>query len=408
MKFNLIIISILIAAFSLYGNDQLKEVKTKIDHLNNEQLFKITAQPRVLQQTIATWSDTTWLPFTRTRFTYLVDESVDQEFEDVFGFSGWEDYNRWQYHYNQSDLLENIYGERYNLPQWDTLDWRQHSYYGDGKLKEITRSVLFPMGWWPTQKELYEYNAQGQVSKLFLQQPYSPTEWYYTYLFETTYNNKGQVSELYSYTSDTGDSTWSLSYKMDYVYDQNDIEQEVVFSIWNSGDGTWIPSSRTINTITDGKITEIKYQANYGQGWEDTDRDFLEYDLNNNLSSIQSQQYWSSVWQNTRLKTFEYDPASSVQFNSQNTTARDYQLYDNYPNPFNPETSIKFYVPKAGYINLQVFNLLGKSVATLVNQNTPAGEHTVKFNGSNLANGVYFYRLETAEFLMTKKLMLLK
>ena len=195
---------------------------------------------------------------------------------------------------------------------------------------------------------------------------------------------------------------------MDYAYDQSDIEQEVVFSIWNSTDGTWIPSSRTINTITDAKITKIEYQSNYGQGWLDTDRDILEYDLNNNLSSIQSQQYWNSVWQNTRLKTYEYDPASSVQFNSQNTTARDYQLYDNYPNPFNPETSIKFYVPKTGYVNLQVFNLLGKLVATLVSHNTPAGEHTVKFNGSNLASGVYFYKLETAEFLMTKKLMLIK
>ena len=408
MKFSLIIISIMITAFSLYGNDQLKEVKTKIDQLNNEQLFKISAQPLVLQEINAVWRDTVWIYSTRNHFTYIDDGSIDQKFEDTFGFSGWDDYRRWQYQYNQSNLLENIFGETNNITQWDSLEWKVHVYDGTGNLKELTRSVYTYPGWYPTQRELYEYNTEGLVNKLFFQQPMSQTEWYYTYLFETTYNSQDQVSELYSYTSDTGDSTWTLSYKMDYQYDPNNIEQEVVFSIWNSGDGTWISSSRTVNTITDGKITKIKYQANYGQGWEDTDRDILEYDPNGNLSSIQSQQYWNSVWQNTRLKTYEYDPASNVRFNSEYTTVRDYQLYDNYPNPFNPETSIKFYVPKAGYVNLQVFNLLGKSVATLVNQSTPAGEYTVSFNGSDLASGVYFYRLETAGFQMTKKLMLIK
>jgi hypothetical protein len=408
MRLKIAVILILISAISLEANDQLRQVKINIDQLNNTQLLKKTAEAQIIQKTNAVWVDTSWLYLTRTRFTYLPNGKVDQEFEDAFGFSGWEDYNRWQYDYNQSELLENIYGETFNFSAWDSLDWKQLENYPDGKLKYLTRSVYTYPGWYPTQREIYEYNVDGQVSKQFLQQPISETEWYYTYLFETTYTPSGQVDELLSYVSDTGDSVWTLSYKLAYFYDAGEVEQEVVFSIWNSADSSWLPSSRTINTITDGKITEIKSQANYGSGWEDTERDLLEYDINGNLFVVQSQQYWKSEWLNTRLKTYEYDPASSINLKSDLPVVQEYQLYENYPNPFNPETTIKFNIPKAGLVNLQVYNVLGQSVATLVDKNIAAGEYSATFNADHLPSGIYFYRLQAENYQMTKRMILLK
>jgi hypothetical protein len=83
-------------------------------------------------------------------------------------------------------------------------------------------------------------------------------------------------------------------------------------------------------------------------------------------------------------------------------------LAQNYPNPFNPSTTIKYELPKASQVILSVFDMLGRQVSVLVNERRDAGVHEVKFDGSNLASGVYFYRLQAGDFVQSKKLMLLK
>lgn len=84
-------------------------------------------------------------------------------------------------------------------------------------------------------------------------------------------------------------------------------------------------------------------------------------------------------------------------------------MNQNYPNPFNPTTTIKYALPKASKIKLEVFNVLGQKVATLVNARKAAGYHQVTFNGRELPSGVYYYRLETdKEFRKTRKSLLIK
>jgi len=83
-------------------------------------------------------------------------------------------------------------------------------------------------------------------------------------------------------------------------------------------------------------------------------------------------------------------------------------LEQNYPNPFNPTTVIKFQLPAAGSVLLKVFDALGREVATLVDDYKSTGAHTVTFNGSALASGVYFYRLKCDGFVATKRMMLAK
>jgi hypothetical protein len=85
-----------------------------------------------------------------------------------------------------------------------------------------------------------------------------------------------------------------------------------------------------------------------------------------------------------------------------------YSLDQNYPNPFNPTTTINFSLLKTANVQLTVYNIIGQRVATLVNGQLSAGAHSVKFNATNFASGVYFYRLEAGEFIAHKKMMLLK
>jgi len=85
-----------------------------------------------------------------------------------------------------------------------------------------------------------------------------------------------------------------------------------------------------------------------------------------------------------------------------------YSLKQNYPNPFNPSTKISFDVAKSGFVSLKIYNLLGKEISTLVNENYNAGSHTVDFNASNLSSGVYFYTLEVNGYKETKQMLMIK
>lgn len=90
-----------------------------------------------------------------------------------------------------------------------------------------------------------------------------------------------------------------------------------------------------------------------------------------------------------------------------------FELSQNYPNPFNPSTLISYNIPVSGSVNLKVYNMLGKEVMTLVNTVAPAGTYSVRFDGSSIASGVYFYKLEAAgkdgqKFVMTKRMVLIK
>jgi hypothetical protein len=85
-----------------------------------------------------------------------------------------------------------------------------------------------------------------------------------------------------------------------------------------------------------------------------------------------------------------------------------YSLNQNYPNPFNPATTISYSLPKAGDVNLKIFNVLGQEVKSLVNQFQNVGTYTVTFDASSLPSGVYFYSLNADNFSQVKKMMLLK
>ena len=91
-----------------------------------------------------------------------------------------------------------------------------------------------------------------------------------------------------------------------------------------------------------------------------------------------------------------------------NSVPTKYTLSQNYPNPFNPTTNIKYSIPQSGFVTLKVYNMLGQEVATLVNQQQNTGEYNVDFNASNLASGVYMYRIQSGNISITKKMMLLK
>ena len=85
-----------------------------------------------------------------------------------------------------------------------------------------------------------------------------------------------------------------------------------------------------------------------------------------------------------------------------------FELKQNYPNPFNPSTKIQFYIPSTSNVKLAVYDITGKEVAVLVNENLNPGYYENVFNAGNLTSGIYYYKLTTGNFSETKKMILVK
>ncbi len=121
-------------------------------------------------------------------------------------------------------------------------------------------------------------------------------------------------------------------------------------------------------------------------------------------NSVVSSNYYYRLKQTDLNGAVNYSTTVKVDVN----VVSQFSLSQNYPNPFNPSTLISFTIPKESNVKLSVFNVLGEKVATLINEVKSSGTYKINFNGSNLASGIYVYRLEAGGYVSSKKMILIK
>jgi hypothetical protein len=117
-----------------------------------------------------------------------------------------------------------------------------------------------------------------------------------------------------------------------------------------------------------------------------------------------------TVYLATRYKgliAYKYSPLTNVN-HEYLAKPNEFKLVQNYPNPFNPSTTMEFTLPKSDFVELKVYNILGKEVSTLVSKKLNQGSHTYTFDGKNLASGVYYYQLVAGDYKEVKKMILLR
>lgn len=120
-------------------------------------------------------------------------------------------------------------------------------------------------------------------------------------------------------------------------------------------------------------------------------------------NTLATSEYSNTV--STRVAGEPLDKGSS--FSYQNELKR-FSLFQNYPNPFNPSTVITYHLPGNNFVTLKVYDILGREIATLVNELKDPGSHSVEFNASGLAGGIYLYRIQAGNYAETRKLLLQK
>ena len=149
--------------------------------------------------------------------------------------------------------------------------------------------------------------------------------------------------------------------------------------------------------VAGGSFENVGYVAGFGTTTEPKAYSFVD-------SKLETGNY------TYRLKQIDFDGTFtySNEVNADVEIPLEYALEQNYPNPFNPSTTIKYSIAEEGFVKLAVYNMLGEEVVTIVNASQKAGRYEVNFNATGLASGVYVYRIEAANFVSAKKLMLMK
>lgn len=156
---------------------------------------------------------------------------------------------------------------------------------------------------------------------------------------------------------------------------------------------------------TSGMVSDV-------QGWlDDPDNNFGWIVIGDESTNQTARQYATheigSAASRPNLKIFFTPLVTSVE-NENGELPSEYNLAQNFPNPFNPVTTIAYQLPQSGRVSLIVYDLLGAEVATLVNSVQSAGIHSVRWNAANVASGIYFYRLRAGSFTQTRKLVVIK
>jgi len=318
--------------------------------------------------------------------------------------------------------------------------------------------VYLSNSWVDTSKKTYEYNPQGLLSSETTYR-WNNASWENWQLVTSTYYNNNEPDQDIYQTWEN--NSWVNSDRTVYEYFSNSII--IRFDLWLFE--SWINLLRIVaNYDSNGLLYEIKIQV-WFFGWENLGRSLYEFDNNLNIKSVLSQNWdfdlsdwvdysritstytpenlhktsleerWSanSYWINYFLRTYNYDglnPSETigqswngngwsnnerevydyiVSVEDYNTiNPYDYKLIGNYPNPFNPTTTIQFQITELSNVNLKIYNSIGEEVVEIINDELPSGTYDVIWNAENFNSGVYFYQLSTNGFAETKKMILLK
>jgi len=364
-------------------------------------------------------------------------------------------YRRSNY-YDQNKRLIEERSEQfdYNLQSLVLTDKKTYEYYPNNLLKEIiSYSIDSTYNLSPSYKETYVWNLT-QKEFVVTGFTFENNSWKNSFKATATFNNNFQITSYILEEWDDIINNWVKTEKYYAEYATIDKPSLEIFWIWENNN--WIYSSKNeyeyfgskymlksekdyyYDTLESkfklqyeferffnsfAKPSLEKYVVYYPDNTFNMGKAYLSYDSEGYLISARSYQFYNSLtdsmpasyWINfennnnifsadARHLSITYRDLVSVPTNK----TYQFELAQNYPNPFNPTTTIQFSIPETSFIELSVFDILGRKVAKLVEGKFEVGTHKVTFDATNLSSGIYFYKLKSEKFSAVKKMILMK
>jgi hypothetical protein len=361
-----------------------------------------------------------------------------------------------QFFYNEQNKLTSYVCSYWDGNRW-IVDWRvTNSYNSDGKIKTYLWEWFSNNLWVPVTRQSYDYNSFGQETS-FLIEDWNGSQWTNGIMNTEQYDSTGNLIEEISET--WADTSWKYSNRITNTYFENGIVASGLIETWNNNNWIFDHKSNFEYDNNWNLINSIVKQWN-GREWLKYLRGSFYYDMNNNRTEETTEIWTDSTWiyyerilnenneDNCKVHskyymwdngvwhptngpivftlpegttmgfitseiTFFYSPLTSIT-QKKKSTEKGFSLFQNFPNPFNAGTIIRYQIPSAGFVSLKIYDLLGNEVAVLVNEYKQPGNYEIEFNirrgeiTSSLPSGIYFYQIRADNFIETRKLVLMK
>jgi len=246
----------------------------------------------------------------------------------------------------------------------------QRIYQEDGSLIEIKTHIVWSNNQWENSwRNIYSYDAENKL-----------------------------IEEL-----DQGwqNNMWNDVFRGYYYYDVNN--NLIEFLVQSSVGINFLRYLYSYD-VNNNRIERIRQMWDVNV-WENGGRVLYAYNADNDLTEEIIQEWGGSEWINIDKYTYSYliTEAKNIE-----EFPHSYNLSNNFPNPFNPTTKIRYAVPVRSKVLLTVYTLQGKVVSKLVDEEKSPGSYEIKFDASSLPSGIYFYRIQAGDFVDTKKMILMK
>ena len=285
-------------------------------------------------------------------------------------------------------------------------NWKKEYYYtNDDIYLDSMITYFWGNGWAQYWLDEYFYDNIGNNIGIDVS-IWSGTEWTYsnryTYIYDS--NNNMIDKKTYGFNNDS----FTFINGESYIYDDSNHLKTIQYY----SDSGYVSSKIEIS-YTDSSKEEIIYYSGGNNSWIPYSRDFYSYNVYSKLIEKQMFTYSDNVWLLEQIIEYRYTPLGELTvIKNSSRGSISYILNQNYPNPFNPSTNIQYSIGSRQFVSLKVYDLLGREIATLVNEEKPAGSYEVEFSatgeGSSLTSGIYFYKLQAGDYTEVKKMIFMK
>jgi hypothetical protein len=283
---------------------------------------------------------------------------------------------------------------------WIDVLRESYTYDANGVMSSYLDESTDLTSWNPTERGTSTI-TDGHITQLLMEEYYQDA-WLTTGRYDLTWTG-GQMTQLTE--SAWSDPNWINQNQIDFTYTGAGYVQARVYKSWMGAE--WSVQSRTTDEYTGTEISHELEELYDGTNW--TNHHQVNFTLQGDQYQTWTEQEWSGgQWVNNARATLTYGVANEDAFTpAVRLSARA------YPNPFNPSARIEYSLPSAGQVTLNVYDLRGQLVRTLVSERQNAGEHNTSWNGttdsgSNAASGIYLYRVVSGGLTTSGRMTLMK
>ncbi len=374
----------------------------------------------ILEET-QSWENQNWVTYRTNSHTYdergnALTDTIRVSTNNVFEIVGT---NTCTYNSN-NDYLKITHNE-YEANSITYMD--EYTYVYDDRFNLLSQTYFQDHTTGFTSERItYTYDNQNNVITT-LYDHMENASWVNEEYILMTYDNSGNMATQERQLWENG--AWIKSSFSTYQYDSNNKIVTLLGYVWN--ENSWVNTWRRTYTYNQNSslLQNMFESVDENNNWVARTKTNYTYDSNFNAATAKVESYNGNAWHevNGYIQMFYNNNQDYIHFAARNcsleyllftdvedeiTNNLSFSLNQNYPNPFNPTTTISFNLPNAEFVNLKVYDVLGREIATLVNEELTAGQHIKIFNAENLSSGVYFYKLQAGKFSETKKMLLTK